>query len=89
MDNDQFTAWESSRSKGKLRFFLINGVLSYGLPMFIMMAFINKPFANGFTSNTAIIHYIVWPIAGLLFGVTMWYFTEHKYKKELVKRSNT
>jgi hypothetical protein len=85
--DDQFKAWEVTRAKGKLNFFLISGVLSYGLPMFIMMAFMNKPFADGFTSKAAIIHCIVWPIAGFLFGVIMWYVTEHKYKKELASRS--
>ncbi|MCS6208969.1 hypothetical protein G3475_07880 [Shewanella baltica] len=89
MKDDQFKAWESTRSKGKLNFFLIRGVLSYGLPMFIAMAFMNKPFSNGFTSTAAIAHYIVWPLAGLLFGITMWYVTESKYKKELARRSNT
>lgn len=87
MKDDQFKAWEVTRAKGKLNFFLISGVLSYGLPMFIMMAFMNKPFADGFTSKAAIIHCIVWPIAGFLFGVIMWYVTEHKYKKELASRS--
>jgi hypothetical protein len=87
MKDDQFKAWEVTRAKGKLSFFLISGVLSYGLPMFIMMAFMNKPFSNGFTSQTAIIHCIVWPIAGLFFGVIMWYVTEHKYKKELASRT--
>jgi hypothetical protein len=87
MKDDQFKAWEVTRAKGKLNFFLISGVLSYGLPMFIMMAFMNKPFTDGLTSPAAIIHCIVWPIAGLLFGVIMWYVTEHKYKKELACRS--
>ena len=85
MTDDQFKAWETTRAKGKIHFFLINGVLSYGLPMFIMMAFINKPFADGFTSSAAIVHYVVWPIAGLLFGVIMWYVAEYKYKKELAR----
>ena len=89
MKDNQFKAWELTRSKGKSNFILVSGLLSYGLPMFIAMAFMNKPFAEGFTSSAAIIHCIVWPLAGLLFGVTMWYFTESKYKKELAKRSNT
>ena len=88
MKDDQFKLWELTRLKGKVNYFLVNGVLSYGLPMFIMMAFMNKPFAEGFTSEAAIVHYIVWPIAGLLFGITMWYVTESKYKKELGRRSN-
>jgi hypothetical protein len=89
MKDDQFNAWESTRLKGKLNFFFFNGVLSYGLPMFIVMAFMNQPFAEGFTSTAAIVHCTVWPLAGLFFGVTMWHFTESKYKKKCAKRSNT
>jgi hypothetical protein len=89
MKDDQFKAWESTRTKGKLNFVLFTGVLSWGLPMFILMAFMNKPFADGFASKSAIIHYIVWPLAGVFFGVLTWYMSERKYKKELVRRSNT
>ena len=89
MKDDQFKAWKQTRAKGKLNFILFSGVLSYGLPMFIIMAFMNKPFTDGFTSEAAIVHCVVWPLAGLLFGVLMWYITESKYKKELAKRINT
>ena len=57
--------------------------------MFIAMAVISKPFAEGFTSKAAIVHYIIWPIAGFIFGLIMWYVSEHKYKNELAKRSDT
>lgn len=87
MDNTQFTQWRKTRSKGKLNFILKAGLLSYGAPMFIMMAIFNQPFAEGFTSRAAISHYITWPIAGLLFGVIMWHVSEYRYKKELAKRS--
>lgn len=89
MKDDQFKAWELTREKGKLNFILVSGLFLYGLPMFIVMAFINKPFAEGITSPAAIIHCIIWPIAGLSFGLSMWYFSESKYKKELIKRSST
>ncbi|PKI14341.1 hypothetical protein [Colwellia sp. 12G3] len=89
MKEDQFNAWELLRTKGKLRFFIVNGVLSYGLPMLILMAFISKPFSEGFTFQAASSHFITWSLAGLLFGVSMWYLNEYMYKKELVRRTNT
>ncbi|MBA6329463.1 hypothetical protein H4J46_16235 [Colwellia sp. MB02u-6] len=89
MKDDQFKVWESTRTKGKLNFVLFTGVLSWGLPMFIFIAFMNKPFSDGFTSKSAIIHYIVWPLAGVLFGVLTWFMSERKYKKELASRSIT
>ncbi len=89
MKDNQILGWELLRAKGKLNYILIYGLLSYGLPMFIFMAFLNNPFADGFTSSKAIVHCIIWPIAGLLFGLIMWHVSESKYKKELAKRSNT
>ncbi|MGL1959315.1 MAG: hypothetical protein OCD00_18650 [Colwellia sp.] len=87
MKDKQLKAWEIMRAKGKLNFFLINGILSYGVPMLILMAFMNKPFANGFISLAAIVHVIVWLLAGLFFGIIMWYMTEYKYKKALANRT--
>jgi len=88
MKDNELKAWELTREKGQLNFILVTGLFLYGLPMFILMAFLNKPFADGFTSPAAIVHCVLWPIAGLLFGVSMWYFSESKYKKALVKRKN-
>ncbi|WP_077286697.1 hypothetical protein [Cognaticolwellia aestuarii] len=87
MNTKQFNAWKALREKGKYRFFLVNGILSYGLPMLIIMAFISKPFSAGFTLTAAIIHVITWLLAGLLFGVSMWYLCEYRYKKALSCRT--
>jgi hypothetical protein len=86
MKEDQFNAWKLLRIKGKLHFFIVNGIISYGLPMLILMAFISKPFSEGFTFKAACIHFITWLLAGLFFGVSMWYLNEYMYKKELFKR---
>ena len=89
MKDDQFKAWEIKRKKGKFHFVLIHGILSFGLPMFVVMAFISKPFIDGFSSETAIAHFITWPLAGLIFGVIVWHLAEYNYKVELVRRTNT
>ena len=81
-----FDDWETIRKRGKYRFFAVNGVLAYGLPMFVFLAFITKPFADGFSSHAAIVHYYSCPIAGLLFGITMWYYYEYKYRKERAEK---
>ena len=88
MKDDQLKKWESTRAKGKLHFILFRGVLSWGLPMFIITAFISNPFVDSFISEAAIIHYVVWPLAGGLFGVSTWTISERKYKKELASRGN-
>jgi Na+/melibiose symporter-like transporter len=89
MKDKEFEAWKVQRAKGKVRFFFLNGVLAFGIPTFVAVLFIIKPFAEGFSSAAAISYYVVWPIAGFLFGVLMWHISEHKYRKELAKRSDT
>ncbi|WP_108946470.1 hypothetical protein [Shewanella halifaxensis] len=81
MNKEEMKAWESTRSKGMLKYILINGLLAWGLPMFIAIAFMNKPFAEGITSKAAIVHCVVWPLAGLVFGAITWYISQFRYKK--------
>lgn len=86
MKDKDFENWQETRKDGMIHFILLGGLLSYGLPMFIVMAWVTKPFANGYTSTSAIIHYIVWPIAGILFGAIMWFITEQRYLSEVERR---
>ena len=79
MIKSTFGDWGTIRKKGKFRFFLVNGVILYGLPMFVFMAFVTDPFANGLASRAAIVHCALWPIAGLLFGILMWYYGEYRF----------
>ncbi|RYV01236.1 hypothetical protein SOPP22_12570 [Shewanella sp. OPT22] len=81
MNRDEMEAWETTKNKGIFKYILINGVLIWGGMMFVAMAFMNKPFAEGFTSKAAIIHYIVWPSAGVLFGILTWFIAQIRYKK--------
>ncbi|MDO6497022.1 hypothetical protein [Photobacterium sanguinicancri] len=89
MKDKEFVTWESIRVKGKLRFFFVNGLLSYGLPMCIITAYSNKLFENGFTLKAVLGHVTIWSMTGLMFGVVMWYITERRYKKEVTFRENS
>ncbi len=90
MDKDQYEAWTATRSKGCLRYCVIDGLLTWGVPMFIAMAFMSRPFSEGFLSKAAIVHYIVWPVAGLLYGLIMWLVNDRKYKKySVANETNT
>jgi hypothetical protein len=79
MNQNQFRNWAAIREKGKIRFFVVHGIISYGLPMFVFMAFVTEPFANGLTSREAIVHCVTWPMAGLVFGILMWHHGEYKF----------
>jgi len=74
--------WNSTRSKGKARFVLIHGVLLWGIPMLVFVSFISEPFTSGFLSPAALVHYVVWLVAGGVFGVFLWFVLERRHKKE-------
>ncbi len=88
MKDDQVKKWELTRAKGPLHFVLVRGVLLWGLPMFIFVAFVNKPFVDGLTSHTAVAHYVIWPTAGGLYGLLIWFLSERIYKKHISVRKN-
>ena len=89
MNEEEFNHWKLTREKGKFQYTFFYGFLSYGLPMLVIMAFVNTPFINGYTVESILTHIITWSISGIIFGISMWYFNEYKYKKEIVSRSNT
>lgn len=87
MKDKEFLNWTEQRKKGIWKFTLFNGVFSWGLPMLVAMAFINKPFEHGFTLKAAAIHSMVWIFAGVLFGLLLWIVNEWRYKKQVVKNA--
>ena len=72
--------WRATRKLGKLRFILITGVLSWGLPMFIVLTF----FLNDSppTPVNIAISFIVCVLAGgSAFGLAMWIIQEKQFIK--------
>jgi hypothetical protein len=70
--------WGRTRAKGKLDYVLKAGVLSYGLPMFLIMTFfVNRSrLSPKFISISA----LLWLLGGVLFGVAMWHVQESRFK---------
>lgn len=62
-----------------LRYVLVNGVLSYGLAMFVAMTFFvhRDKLSVGFIGLSA----VAWTIGGALFGVLMWFVQERQFRK--------
>jgi hypothetical protein len=76
--------WEVTRQKGRKTFILVNGVLSWGLPMFIVMTFFVHRRPDGVHSPWMIlVSAILWALGGALFGWIMWRLSEKKYRKYL------
>ncbi len=66
--------WESIRKRGFLNFFLIRGLLLFGLPFTLIQIDGNK------INFIALI--LSGIIAGLIYSGSIWYFAERKFKKE-------
>lgn len=89
MNDKHFSAWKKLRQKGQAHYIFVYGVLIYGLPMLIVMSIMQHSFVDGYFTKQAIIHCIIWIIAGLVYGTIMWYVGEYKYAKELVRREQS
>ena len=87
-----FKNWQQRRKQGALRFTLVQGLLCWGIPMFIVMTFV----VNDVFNEHGIIQWaqvfigaVVWSIDGSLFGAFLWFVTEQQYQKALQKQSDT
>ncbi|RUO38183.1 hypothetical protein CWE13_00590 [Aliidiomarina shirensis] len=81
MKDREVLAWEEARVKGFGKFVLIHGVLSWGLPMLIIIGYFNNILADGATFTSVLIHCVIWFVAGGLFGLVLWFVNERRYKK--------
>ena len=71
--------WESTRKRGFLHFLLVRGFLFFGLPFTL----IQLVFAKDDLNPTKLISVLISGIVGsLIYGCSMWYFAERKFKKE-------
>ena len=89
MKEKQFEKWTNLRKKGKTNYILTNGLLAWGLPMFVVMTFVvNKPETGYISLGMMAINALIWALAGLGFGYFTWVASEKSYEKELIKREN-
>ena len=79
MKPEQLEKWKETRKKGMLRFVLLRGVLSYGLPMFIAMTFFLH--RDDLSPKNIALAAIVWGVGGAVFGIAMWYVQERQLRK--------
>ena len=72
--------WAAARARGRWHYVLMSGVVSWGMPMFFVMTFVvSKPphLSPGLLTVLA----ALWATGGLGFGVTVWFFSERRYKR--------
>jgi len=82
--------WETLRQKGKAKFIVQNGLLAWGLPMFIIMTFVfGRAQKYPLTPTLILVHACIWAVAGLGYGWAVWTFTEKKYQKFIAQTNAT
>jgi hypothetical protein len=80
--------WEETRQKGKLRFIFLQGVVSWGVPMFVVMTFVlNRERANSDPPWMLLASAVIWAIGGACFGLAMWAISERRYQKYIASKN--
>jgi membrane associated rhomboid family serine protease len=71
--------WESTRKKGFLNFLLVRGLLLFGLSFTAFQFLIKLLSGNEINILSTFISGLM---GGLIYGISMWYFAEKRFKKE-------
>ena len=87
-DEKAIARWERVRTRGRLRYVLVHGVLFWGLPMLLVVTGFTYFQQYGWVWPSAeterilliLLNLAIWPIGGYLFGAAMWSMLEGAYK---------
>lgn len=87
MKANEIEKWKKIREKGRLRFILLTGILSYGVPLFVVLTYMNPP-KMPLSAVDLIITFLICAVAGgSAFGYILWSVQEMRYRKA-VKNGN-
>jgi len=80
--------WGITRQKGKMKFILLNGVVAWGIPMFVIMTFvINRERARTDPVWLLLVSAVIWAIGGACFGLAIWTISERKYQRYIAAKN--
>ena len=81
MKPQEIEKWKKVRDKGLVHFIAVRGILSFGVPMFVVLNLMNPP-TKPLTVIDYIVIFLICAVAGgSLFGYLVWVIQEKKYKK--------
>jgi len=85
MKPKEIEQWQKTREKGLVRFILFTGILSYGLPLFVVLNFMDPP-KMPLSIADLIATFLICAVAGgSAFGYILWVVQEKRYRKALDK----
>lgn len=79
MTPQQITRVEATIKKGKTRYVVLNGVIGWGLltaTLFVTWKYLTN---SRIDYRDIIIPFIIFPIAGMLWGLSMWYHLKRRF----------
>lgn len=85
MKPKEIEQWQKAREKGMVRFILFTGILSYGLPLFIVLNFMTPPKMPLSIADLIVTLLICAVAGGSAFGYILWVVQEKRYRKALNK----
>lgn len=69
--------WADTRQKGMWHYVLFRGVLSWGVTSGALFAV----FAWAFLDDFNFLNLWLWPVMGIFWGLTTWWFAERNYQR--------
>ncbi len=80
--------WRANQEIGRDRWVITHGVMGWGTTMFFVMTAVSliSGETEGQLRQHLIIGMITWPIAGFVWGMLVWAWTEHSYQKNVERR---
>jgi len=83
-------SWAVVRSKGMWHFVLRRGVLSWGVPMYLLMACGPALFGIPYRTEPTLFYWIwqagLWTVASALFALAVWSLSERQHRKQHEKQ---
>ena len=83
MRTESTEKWQHIRSKGILRFVFFRGVLGWGLgtaTLFVLIRWLMG--GAGEVPQNLAMWFVIFPSAGIFWGVSMWLFLSYKFRQE-------
>lgn len=77
MSRKQRERWSETRARGKADYVLKVGVLSYGLPMFLIMSLIVH--RDRLDANSVVLSGLLWILGGVIYGIATWHISEARF----------
>ncbi len=76
MKQIEINRWARARARGMLMYVLVSGIVSFGIPMFVVMTFVFHHSRLPVAESAAL-----WLAAGACYGFATWFVQEFRYRK--------